>query len=157
MSFIPARLRAGLTPKTKERPLAAGASGKKGALLLVDANGAYATCGADPAAIAAVSASDYGSDTSGFSHLGTKEFPPGYMQGYSVQDNQPFHAEYVGALPAADGGSYGVVLDADGRWKVDFGDAVNTRVKLTKKLTDSPENRNRVEVVFLVANVQINQ
>lgn len=156
MSFIPARLRAGMTPKTKERPLAAGASGKKGALLLVDANGAYATCGADPAAIAAVAASDYGANATGFG-LGTHEFPPGFMQGYSVQDNQPFHAQYVGALPAADGGSYGVVLDADGQWKVDFGEAVNTRVKLVKKLTDSPENRNRVEVVFLAANVQINQ
>jgi hypothetical protein len=157
MSFHPSRLRAGLTPRVKERPLAAGAAGKRGALLLVDANGAYATCGADPAAIAAVALSDYGPDTSGFNHLGASGFPPGYMQAASVQDNQPFKAQYVGALPAAEGGSYGVVLDADGQWKVDFAEVVNTRLKLVKKLTDAPENRNEVEVVFLAANVQINQ
>lgn len=156
MSFIAARLRAGHTPRIKERPLAAGAAGKKGALLLVDANGAYATCGADPAAIAAVAQSDYGPNATGFG-LASHEFPPGYMQAVSVQDNQPFHAEYVGALPAANGGSYGVILDADGRWKVDFAEVVNTRVKLVGRLTDSPENRNRVEVVVLAANVQINQ
>jgi hypothetical protein len=52
---------------------------------------------------------------------------------------------------------YGVVLDADGQWKVDFAEVVNTRLKLVKKLTDAPENRNEVEVVFLAANVQINQ
>lgn len=156
MSFIAARLRAGMTPKIKERPLAAGASGKRGALLLVDANGAYATCGADPAAIAAVAESDYGTNSTGFG-LASHEFPPGFMQGSSVSDSQPFHAQYVGTLPAADGGSYGVVLDTDGQWKVDFTDTVATRVKLVKKLTDSPENRNRVEVVFLAANVQINQ
>lgn len=158
MSFIASRLRGmGGTPKVKERPLAAGASGLKGALLLVDANGAYATCGADPAAIAAVALSDYGVDSGGFIHTGKKEFPPGFMQAVSVQDNQPFHAEYVGALPAADGGSYGVVLDADGRWKVDFTEVAATRVKLVGRLTNSPENRNRVEVVVLAANVQINQ
>lgn len=156
MSFIAARLRAGHTPKIKERPLAAGAAGKKGALLLVDANGAYATCGADPAAIAAVAQSDYGPNATGFG-LASHEFPPGYMGAVSVQDNQPFHAEYIGALPAANGGSYGVILDADGRWKVDFNEVVNTRLKLVGRLTDSPENRNRVEVVFLAANVQINQ
>lgn len=157
MSFIAARLRAGMTPKVKERPLAAGATGKKGALLLVDANGAYATCGADPAAIAAIALSDYGPSTTGFIHTGTNEFPPGYMQAVSVQDNQPFHAKYIGTLPAADGGSYGVVLDSDGQWKVDFTDTTATRVKLVNRLTNSPENRDRVEVVFLAANVQVNQ
>lgn len=159
MAFHASRLRAGMTPRIKERPLAAGATGKRGALLVVDVNGAYATCGADPASIAAVAASDYGPDTSGFNHLGVKGFPHGYMQGISVQDNQPFLAHYMGTLPAAPGGTYGVTLDADGEWKVDFSkSAANQRVKLTSiETTVSPINRNQVEVVVLAANVQVNQ
>lgn len=158
MGFSPSRLRAGMTPPTKERPLAAGASGKRGALLVVDANGAYATAGADPAAIAATAASDYGPDTSGFNHLGVKNFPPGFLQGHSVEGLQPFKAPYMGALPAASGGDYGVTLDADGEWKVDFGKTgAAARVRLVKLLTDSPLNRNEVEVVVLPANVQVNQ
>jgi hypothetical protein len=148
-----------MTPKTKERPLAAAAAGRRGDLLVVDANGAYATAGANPAAVAATAASDYGPDTSGFNHLGQKGFPPGYLQGHSVANDQPFLAHYMGALPAADGGTYGVTLDADGEWKVDFNkNAANQRVKLVSlKPTESPTNRNQVEVVFLAANVQINQ
>lgn len=158
MGFSPSRLRSSMTPRTKERPLAAGAVGKRGALLVVDANGAYAVAGADPAAVAATAASDFGPDTSGFNHLGAAGFPPGFLQGHSIDGVQPFLAGYMGALPAADGGSYGVTLDADGEWKVDFSKvAGSARVKLVKKLTDSPENRNQVEVVFLVANIQVNQ
>lgn len=159
MAFHAARLLGRSTPPTRERPLAAGISGRRGHLLLVDGSGNYANCGADPAAIAAVALSDYGADTSGLTHTGKKEFPPGYMQAISVQDNQPFLAHYMGALPAAAGATYGVTLDADGEWKVDFTkSAANQRVKLTNlNPTVSPINRNQVEVVFLVANVQINQ
>lgn len=155
MSFRAARLRAGSVPHIREKVVATGAAFEEGALLLVDANGLYAECGADPAAIAAVAESAFGADTSGFVRTGKKEFPPGYMQASLVANEQPFHAEYVGTLPAANGGSYGVVRDTDGKWKVDFADVTATRVKLVNRLTDSPENRNRVEVVFLAANVQI--
>jgi hypothetical protein len=155
MSFIVARLKSGHTPETRELNVAAGAAFSQGALLLKDANGDWAECGADPASIAAVALSDYGADTGGYGSHGTKEFPPGRMQATLVADEQPFHAEYVGTLPAADGGSYGVVRDADGRWKVDFAETVNTRVKLVNRYTNSPENRNRVEVKFLAANVQV--
>jgi hypothetical protein len=155
MSFSPSRYPAGMTPRTVNKPLAAGASGKRGALLLVDANGAYATCGADPAAIAAVAATDYGADTSGYNRLGTKNFPPGYLQGHAIEAGQLFKAQYVGTLPAAEGASYGVVLDSDGQWKVDFSDTTATRVKLVRLLTGSPQNRPEVEVEFLVANTQL--
>ncbi len=155
MSFSPSRFPAGMTPRTVNLPLAAAASGKRGALLGVDANGAYATCGADPAAIAAVAATDYGPDTSGFNSTGNKNFPPGYLQGHAIEMGQLFKAMYVGTLPAAVGASYGVVLDADGQWKVDFAETVNTRLKLIRKLTNSPENRPEVEVEFLAANVQL--
>jgi hypothetical protein len=136
--------------------MAAGASGLRGAAVLIDANGAYATCGADPAAIAGVAATDYGADTSGFNHTGFKNFPPGYLQAHAIEEGQLFIAEYVGTLPAAPGASYGIVLDSDGRWKVDFSDTTATRVKLVRLLTGSPENRPEVEVEFLVANVQVN-
>lgn len=136
-----------------ERPLAAGQNFNVGALLLVDANGAFAECGADPAAIAAVSESGAGTDASGFNRFGAKSFPPGYVQGTTVR-GRIFRARYTGALPAADGGSYGVVRLADGDWAVDFGDTTATRVKLVGRLTNSPENQPQVLVRVLDANVQ---
>lgn len=155
MSFKVARAKSQSIPRVRERPLAAGASFPLGSLLLVNASGEYAECGADPAAIAAVSESGAGVDASIGSHFGRVEFPPGKMQGTAVQDEVVFRARYVGALPAADGGLYGVVKDADGLWKVDFGETVNTRLKLVGRLTDSPENVPEVLVSFLAANVQV--
>jgi len=154
MSFIAARLKSGHVPPNRELPVAAGEAFEQGALLLVNASGEYEECAADPAAIAAVSESAFGADTSGFNRLGVREFPPGMMQGTKVQGQQ-FHAEYVGTLPAAIGGSYGVVRDTDGRWKVDFDETVETRVKLVGFWTDAPINKNRVFVEFLAANVQV--
>lgn len=155
MSFVTARLKGRSVPPVKELPVAAGADFSRGALLVRDANGAWAECGADPAAIGGVAESDYKADSAGFGGHGRTEFPPGYMQATLVQGEQEFHAEYVGTLPAADGGSYGVIRDTDGRWKVDFDEVVATRVKLVNRLTNSPENRNRVLVSVLPANVQI--
>jgi len=136
-----------------ERDLAASQTFNVGALLLVDSNGAFAECGADPAAIAAVALAPAGSDTSGFNVLGVKPFPPGKMQAKTIQGVQ-FTAKYVGTLPAADGGLYGVVRDTDGDWKVDFSETSATRLKLIGRRTTSPENIARVVVQFLDANVQ---
>lgn len=157
MSFRAARLRAGMTPVHRDLPYAAGYASTEGALLVQDSNGLYAECGANPAAIAAVAESAGGADTSGFVATGYKEFPPGELQGILVANEQPFHCEYMGTLPAAVGGTYGVTKDTDGKWKVDFTkSASNQRVKLTSlQWTEAPLNRNRVVVVFLAANVQI--
>lgn len=140
-------------PRVVEKALAAGAAFELGALLLVNASNEYAECGIDPAAIAAVAEAPAGTNTGGFSSLSKKEFPPGMMQGMAVKD-MVFSARYVGALPAVDGGSYGLVRDTDSLWKVDFAETVNTRVKLVGRRTGSPENINRVLVKFLAANVQ---
>lgn len=153
MSFQMAHPNGVAVPRVVTRPLAAGAAFLEGALLLVDANGAFAECGADPAAIAAVALAPCGADTSGFNILGKKEFPPGYMQGETIKDRE-FSAKYIGSLPAADGGAYGVVKDSDGYWKVDFTDTTATRVRLVDRRTTSPENIARVVVKFLDANVQ---
>lgn len=136
-----------------ERDLAAAQTFSVGALLLVDGNGAFAECGADPAAIAAVALAPAGADASGFNILGTKSFPPGKMQAETIK-NRIFSAKYVGTLPAADGGLYGVVKDSDGDWKVDFTETTATRLKLVGRRTTSPENIARVLVQFLDANVQ---
>lgn len=153
MSFQLAHPDGDHVPRVVTKPLAAAQDFLEGTLLLEDANGAYAECGADPAAIAAVAPNGAGADTSGFNILGKKEFPPGYMDGIAVK-GQTFSAKYVGALPAADGGSYGVVKDTDNYWKVDFNEVVNTRVVLVGRRTTSPENIARVLVRFLDANVQ---
>lgn len=155
MSFRAARLRSQSTPTIREKPVAGGAAFEEGALLLMDVNGAWAECGANPAAIGAVSESAYGTDTTGFVRTGKREFPPGFMQGILVQDNQQFHCEYLGGLPAADGVAYDVIRDADLRWKVNFASVAAARAKLVGRMTNSPENRNRVIVTILAANVQI--
>lgn len=156
MSFITARLHGTKVPPVRELVVASGQAFSKGALLIRDANGAWAECGADPAVVGAVAESDFGVDASGFSRLGRSEFPPGFMQATKVQGEQSFHAEYVGVLPAAAGGSYGVVRDTDGRWKVDFADVVNQVVRLVNlEWTQDPINKNRVEVVFLPGVVQV--
>lgn len=156
MSFICARLHGGHVAPARQKPVASGAAFNLGALLLMDANGAWAECGADPVAIGAVAESGYGTDSSGFARLGKKEFPPGYMQGTLVMNEQEFHALYVGDLPAANGGSYGVTRGADGIWRVDFAKtAGDARLKLVGRWTDAPINKSRVMVVFLAANVQI--
>jgi hypothetical protein len=141
-------------PRIIEKSLAAAQAFKEGSLILADASDNYAECGADPAAIAAVSVSGCGADASGFNRFAKIEFPPGKMQGIAV-NGTVFIAKYIGGLPAANGASYGVVKDADLFWKVDFTDAVNTRLKLLDRRTNSPENIARVVVSFLAANVQI--
>lgn len=141
-------------PRVVQRPLAAAQAFLSGALVLVDANGAVAECGADPTAIAGVALAGCGTDASGFNVLAKKEFPPGYMQFIPLTVDVPFIASYVGTLPAADGALYGVVKDSDGFWKVDFTDTTATRVKLVGRRTTSPENLALVQVLFVAANIQ---
>lgn len=155
MSFKLARAKSQSIPRTKTKALAAGSAFKIGALLLVNGNDEYAECGADPASIAAVSESGAGASTEIGNRFGKEEFPPGFMQGTAVQDEVEFRARYIGALPANAGGVYGVVKDADGFWKVDFTDVVNTRVKLQRILAVSPENLPEVIVTFIAANIQV--
>lgn len=153
MSFKLAQVASGMSvPRIVEKPLAT-ATLTQGSLLVENGSGQFAECGADPASIAAVAATPAGTDTSGFNILAKKEFPAGYMQGIYVAD-QVFRCKYIGGLPANDGGSYGVVKDADNDWKADFTDTVNTRIKLVGRLTNSPENLPEVLVRFLAANIQ---
>lgn len=111
-------------PLTVEKALADGYAELQGALLLVNGDDEYEACGADPAEIAAVALTPGGSDTSGYNILGTKEFPPGYMQGISIANGVRFIAPYSGSLPAAPGGQFGVIKSG-GIWKVDFDEVVN--------------------------------
>lgn len=138
--------------RTVERNQAPGSSYDRGSLLFVNASGQFEECGADPASIAAVSATSAGTDTSGLNPFGQKGFPPGKMQGHTVRGKR-FLADYVGALPAADGGLYGVVDDATYGWSVDFAEVAATRVRLVGRRTDSPENVRKVIVEF-VSNIQ---
>jgi hypothetical protein len=155
MSFILARAKSRSIPRVRDKALAAGAAFELGALLLVNASDEFAECGADPASIAAVAESGAGASTEIGAHLGKKEFPPGRMQGTWVGDDVEFRARYVGTLPGAAGGAYGVVRDTDSKWKVDFAETVNTRVRFVRSLAASPENVPEVIVTFLAANVQI--
>jgi len=155
MSFQLAYPVSNAVPRIVEKTLAGGYAGLEGALVLLDASDNFAECGADPAAIAGVTVSAGGTDSSGFVRFGKKEFPPGKMQAIAWQPDVAFTARFVGALPAANGGSYGVIRDTDLYWKVDFNEVAATRCKLVDRRTTSPENIARVVVIPLAANVQI--
>jgi hypothetical protein len=156
MSFHLAHLHGAALPRIVEKPTAAGADFKRGSLLVVNGTGQYAECAANPAAVAAISESGAGPDTSGFNPLGSRGFPPGSVQGCAVADEVKFEAEYVGALPAVTGGSFGVVRGADGKWRVDFANITNLVVRfLAHKRTESPINYRRVVVTFVPGVVQL--
>jgi hypothetical protein len=136
-----------------EKALAAAFAEAQGALVVVNGSGQFAACGADPALVAGVTNTPGGTDTSGFNILGSKEFPPGYMQVIPARGNL-FRAPYVGTLPAADGGEYGVIRDSDGIWKVDFDELAAPVVVLAGRLTDDPEDQPEVLVRFLDSVIQ---
>jgi hypothetical protein len=153
MSFILAETQSMSVPRVIDRPLAAGASFLRGSAVLVDASGNIAECAANPAAIAGFSESGAGTDTNIFNNLRTRGFPPGRMQFVSCR-NQVYRCKYLGTLPAADGGTYDIIKDSDGLWKVNFASSAAARVKLVGRLTNSPENVAEVKVRVIDANVQ---
>lgn len=134
-------------PRIVEKSLAVGYSFLTGALLLVDGDGNFAECGADPAAIAAVSVAPAGTDSTGFVRFAAKEFPPGKMQGIALS-GIVFSADYTGTLPDVDGGDYGVVRDASRGWLVDFDEVGSTPVRLVNRLPFALGNIARVFVRF---------
>lgn len=131
-----------------EYPLASGFAEAQGALVFINASGQAEACGADAGLIAGVTNTPGGTDISGFNILGTKEFPPGYMQVIALRGRR-FRVPYIGALPAADGGQYGFIRDSDGVYKVDFNEVVNVCLTLVGRLTASPESQAEVLVEFL--------
>ncbi len=156
MSFRPAVLEGTAIPPAVELDLAAAADFEAGALLLVDGNGDFAECGADPATIAAVSVTGAGTEPGDFRMVANREFPPGRMQGIPLLGGRRFSAEFVGNLPANTGLAYGVALDgADNQWKVDFAEVAATRCTLVGM--DAGEGPlpgpQRVVVTFLEANI----
>lgn len=156
MTFIVATPESGHIPKVRVRPVVSGGTWSLGALLLMNANGEYAECGADPALVAAVSEHPVGPGSGATAPTGRLEFPPNECIGTTVAADRLFTADYAGTLPVVVGGLFGVVRGGDGLWRVDFAETVNTRVKLVSiDETASPLSRRRVTVQFLPANVQI--
>lgn len=155
MSFQLAYPKGVAVPRIIEKSLAAGQAFEVGALLVADASDNWAECGADPASIAAVACSPAGADSTGFNVLGRREFPSGKVQAIALSAEVPLSCKYVGTLPAANGGSYGVVKDTDGFWKLDFAETTAAQFKLVDRRTNSPENIGRVIVIPLVAKIQL--
>ncbi len=141
-------------PVHRQRALADTADIKEGALLLVDGSGLYDECGTNPALIAAIAKSDAGVGSGPEYPIGSKEFPPGYMQGLVVSAEMDLTALYTGTLGTV-GTAYGVTKGSDGVWRVDFaktgGDA---RVEYIKNLDVGPIDHQRIVVRILAANVQ---
>lgn len=163
MTFIVARPSGVAVPRIVERPVAASQAWLLGALLLVDSNGAYAECGASPAALFGPAESDYAADVTGFNLYGREGFPPGRMQASKALDTY-YRAEYEGTLPAADGGTYNVIRSTDTKWRVNFASSAAARVTLIGREDTVTPGTNAgpglstggkfVIVKFLAANCQ---
>jgi len=141
-------------PRIRQRALANANPMTIGALLLVNGAGLYDECGADPSAIAAITLSPAGPGSGPEFPLGSKEFPPGFMQGVVLDSFIDYIALYVGTLGTV-GTNYGVTKGTDGVWRVDFGKTGGTaRVRLIEVLDSAPLSDPRVGVRFLAANIQ---
>jgi len=170
MSFQLYNLRSQSMAKVIERDVADDESFFKGALLIENGagdfeevdNGDYAYSGP----IDGIALARYGTDgtvpyegTPSFDITGGFGMNPGRMQAIQLgQGNREllFSALYVGDLPAGIGGSYGVIRDTDGRWKVNFADTSATVVRLEDlRWTADPINKNRVVVSFLAVDEEV--
>jgi hypothetical protein len=133
-------------------PQAAAQTFKRGALLVIDAGGAAAECGADPASIAGVALADAADYSWQNDTFGTVD--PGIPVALADQE---FRGTLEGTFAASDiGAAYGVVLDASGYWTVDRSDTSATRVRITG-VDDEVEVGDvnaPVRFVFLTANQQ---
>lgn len=155
MTFIPARLRDQSVPRTREVAVAAGEAFEPGALGALVAE-EFTEAGADPAvgSVTYVASTPFGAGAAGFGEIGgRREFPPGKA---IVTDAfaTTFRCEYAGSLPAAAGGSYGVVRSTDGRWRVNFADTVAPlQVRYLGPVNDLPAQTTPrlVEVEFIAA------
>lgn len=156
MSFIEARLTNQSVPRAREVPVAAGEAFEKGALGALVA-GEFTEAAADPAvgAVTYVSQSPFGASTGAYgATAGNRlEFPPGRTV---VTDAfaTTFRAEFEGSLPAAPGGSYGVIRSTDGQWRVNFADTVAPlQVRYIGPVSDLPSSTvpRLVEVEFIAA------
>jgi hypothetical protein len=139
-------------PLTEERALAASQAFLEGSPIVRDVDDNYTECGADPDLIDAISLAPCGANTSGFSFLTGKEFPPGRMQGTTLRGTY-WRTTFTGSKPAATGGSYGIVKDTDNEWKVDFSDTTNVCVKYERDLSLDLGMGAEVLVSFLDAVV----
>jgi hypothetical protein len=165
MTFIPADIDGfGAVQPTVEKPMSLPLTYAEdlGAPLIDDGFGNWLVCGPNPPLIGAIALTPGGIDATslagvgGFNIRGRKEFPNNTMQATLVQGNKRFRAKYVGTLPATPGGSFGIIRDVDGTWKVNFADNVNTRVKYLGGETALPEGQPVIFVTFLAANIQQN-
>lgn len=125
----------------RKYPLAAGASFLEGALVLLDANGDVAECGADPALILGVALHDAGADP----HVSEM------LVAVARADSTFVFQGSADPVQADEGDAYGVVKDGDGIWTLDKGEAVNTRLRIEKVYID----RKQYECVILAANRQL--
>jgi hypothetical protein len=165
MSFQLYNLQSARIPLVIEHPVAEDEAFHAGALLsVVDGEFVEVT---DPVAeaIEGIALARYGIDgtvpyvgTPSFDITGGLGMNPGQMQALSVtlgNREKLYSAEYVGTLPTAIGGSYGVVRDTDGRWRVDFAETTDVVVRLESLAwTQDPISKNRVVVSFLAAAVE---
>lgn len=154
MSFQLAYPKGARVPRIVTLDLADSQAFESGALVVSDTDGLCAECAADPDLVGGIALAPCGTDSSGFNILAKKEFPPGKMQVAALETDLVLTCEYVGALPAANGGSYGAVRDTDNKWKLDFNETSAALFVLVGRRTDAPENIARVVVKPIPSIIQ---
>lgn len=157
MSFRQATLNSGHSPVTLCLPVATDEVWPKGALLLVDADGKLAECGADPTAVAGVALHAYGGTASIYDHThGELGVPPGYALVMLARDDAEFTCKVIGTIGNLDVlDEHGVAVDTDGDWKLDIAEVTTKVVKVIRLLDGvAGYTPDRVVVRFLAAAVQ---
>lgn len=107
--------------------IATNAAWKSGALLTVNSIDQWEECGADPALIGGVSLDEVGDGTGPLVPTGRREFPPYTCGAVIALEGVIFSGPFVGTPQI---GNYGLIKGADGVWRVDFAETVNTRVRV---------------------------
>lgn len=162
MSFAAAHLRAQSVPMIRTLRVAEDESFFKGALGVANEYGEFEELdeyGLSAGDVEYIALSRFGKDgtvqyegTPSFDILGGFGFPPGEIPCLVVSPGNRkdfYDAFYVGTLPEVIGGVYGVVLDTDGQWKVNFADTNGGIVRLESlELAQHPLNKGRVVVTF---------
>lgn len=140
-------------PTTRQRALADANDIEQGSLLLVDGSGLYDECGTNPTSVAAVALSAAGVGSGAEFPIGSKEFPPGYLQGMVLSADDDYDALFTGTIGTV-GTDYGVTKGSDGVWRVDFSKTSNDVVRYIRNLDSGPIDSPRVVVRFLAAIIQ---
>lgn len=143
----------GGVPRVVTLEVNTGQEWTKGAPLVISSGKYSEATSPDPTGFSAIALHDVGEGSGPEFPLGRKEFPPNVAGAIALRPTDEYTAKYTGTLGTI-GSSYGIALNADDEWVVDFSDTTNTCVKLIgTEQAEGVLNVDRVRVTFLAADI----